>query len=168
MQEKKPILIVGVGNSIQMDDGAGIHALAELDKLDLPDEVELFDGGTLGIDLMPWLEGRQKLIFIDSVKGGQNPGTLFKFTPDDLNYDSAPKTSVHQIGLIESLQMISLIGNAPDKVVIFGIQPDIIDWGENLTPKVQLALPKLIEHILNEIEKSIEELNNPIMEEKNG
>lgn len=167
MNNKKPIMVIGVGNVIQMDDGAGIHTLRELEKLPMPEEVELFDGGTLGIDLMPWIEGREKLIFIDSVKADMEPGTLFKFTPDDLNYDEAPKTSVHQIGLIESLQMISIIGKAPEKIVIFGIQPDIIDWGEELTPSISKAIPKLVEHILNEIKLSIEEIKNPIMEDKN-
>lgn len=164
----KPIMVVGVGNSIQMDDGVGIHVLNELKNYDLPDEVELFDGGTLGIDLMPYIEGREKLIFIDSVKAGQEPGTILRFQPDDLNYDDAPKTSVHQIGLIESLQMISLIGKAPDRIVIYGIQPKTIDWSEELTDEVKASIPKLIPHILKEIERSLEELKNNITEEENG
>ncbi len=165
---KKPIMVIGVGNLIQMDDGVGIHTLRELEKLDLPEEVELFDGGTLGIDLMPFIEGREKLIFIDSVKAEEKPGTIFKFEPDDLNYDDAPKTSVHQIGLIESLQMISMIGKAPDKIVIFGVQPKTINWGEELTPEIQSAIPKLIPHLLQEIYKSVDEIKNNLMEEKNG
>lgn len=165
---EKPIMIVGVGNSIQMDDGVGIHVLNELKNYDLPDEVELFDGGTLGIDLMPYIEGREKLIFIDSVKAGQEPGTILRFQPDDLTYDDAPKTSVHQIGLIESLQMISLIGKAPDRVVIFGVQPKTIGWSEELTDEVKASIPKLIPHILKEIERSLEELKNNITEEENG
>jgi hydrogenase maturation protease len=135
---------------------------------DLPEEIELFDGGTLGVDLMPWLEGREKLIFIDSVKGGQKPGTLYRFNPDDLNYSSAPKTSVHQIGLIESLQMISLIGKTPGNVVIFGVEPGTIDWGEELTEDVQKSIPKLIDHIKKEIKVSIKELKNLETEETNG
>lgn len=165
---KKPILVVGVGNSIMTDDGAGIHAIRELEKMDLPDQVELFDGGTLGIDLMPFIEGREKLIFIDSVKGGNKPGTLYKFRPDDLNYESAPKTSVHQIGLIESLQMISLIGKSPGRIVIYGVEPHIIDWGEELTEELEAVMPKLIKHVLKEIENSVEEIKNLITEETNG
>lgn len=164
----KPIMVVGVGNSIQMDDGVGIHVLRELENYDLFEEVELFDGGTLGIDLMPYLEGKEKLIFIDSVKAGQKPGTILRFQPDDLTYDDAPKTSVHQIGLIESLQMISLIGKAPDRIVIFGIQPKLIDWSEELTDEVKASIPKLIPHILKEIERSLEEIKNNITEEENG
>lgn len=165
VKKVKPIMVIGVGNSIQMDDGVGIHFLRELEKETIPEEVELFDGGTLGIDLMYYIEGRDKLIFIDSVKAGEKPGTLFKFQPSDLTYDDAPKTSIHQIGLIESLQMISIIGKAPDKIVIFGVQPKTIDWGEQLTPEVKASIPKLIKHVKEEIDKSIEEIKNPIMEE---
>ncbi len=165
---KKPVMIIGVGNSIQMDDGIGIHVLRELEKYPLPEEVELFDGGTLGIDLMPYIEGREKLIFIDSVKADQKPGTIFKFEPDDLNYDDAPKTSVHQIGLIESLQMISMIGKAPERIVIFGVQPAVINWGEDLSPEVRSSIPKLIPHLLKEIEKSVKEIENKKTEEVNG
>ncbi len=161
-------MVVGVGNSIQMDDGVGIHVLRELQKYDLPEEVDLFDGGTLGIDLMPYLEGKEKLIFIDSVKAEQKPGTIFRFQPTDLDFDDTPKTSVHQIGLIESLQMISMIGKAPDKIVIFGIQPKTIDWSEELTDEVNAAIPKLIPHLLKEIEKSVEEIKNNITEEEDG
>ena len=165
--EPKPVMVIGVGNSIQMDDGIGIHTLNELRKFDLPEEIELFDGGTLGIDLMPYIEGREKLIFIDSVKGGEKPGTIFKFEPEDLNYDDAPKTSVHQLGLIDSLQMISLIGKAPDKIVIFGVQPKTIDWGEELTPELKDSIPKLLPHLLKEIKNSAEEIKNKITEELN-
>ncbi|MCF8261136.1 MAG: HyaD/HybD family hydrogenase maturation endopeptidase [Melioribacteraceae bacterium] len=168
MITNKKILIVGVGNSIQMDDGVGIHTINELKKYDLPRNVKLFDGGTLGVDLMPWLEGNDHVIFIDSVDANENPGTIFKFKPDDINYESAPKTSVHQIGLIEAIQMIKLIGKAPSEITIFGIQPKTIDWGENLTEPVENSIPKVIKHVLAEIENSLKELNNPLMEEENG
>ena len=165
---KKPILVVGVGNSIMMDDGIGVHVVRELEKKNLPESVEVFDGGTLGIDLMPFIEGREKLIFIDSVKGGNAAGTLYKFHPDDLNYESAPKTSVHQIGLIESLQIISLIGKTPGRIIIFGVEPHTIDWGEELTPALNSVMPKLLKHVLDEIENSVEEIKNLITEETNG
>jgi hydrogenase maturation protease len=131
--------------------------------MELPENIELFDGGTLGVDLMPYIEGKEKLIVIDSVDAGEKPGTLFRFRPDDLNYEEAPKTSVHQIGLIESLQMVKLFGKVPDEVVIFGVQPGLIDWGEELTDEVKAAVPKLIKHILKEIEKL--EIKNPKLEE---
>ncbi len=165
---KKPIMVIGVGNSIQMDDGFGIHALNELKNHALPEDVELFDGGTLGIDLMPWIEGREKLIFIDCVKGGNKPGTLYKFKPEDLTYEDEIKTSMHQIGLIESLQMIAITGKAPDDITIFGVEPKAIDWGEELSEELKSVIPKVIKLLLNEIEESIKEIKKLKSEETNG
>ncbi|MGD8780473.1 MAG: HyaD/HybD family hydrogenase maturation endopeptidase [Ignavibacteria bacterium] len=165
---KNPIMVIGVGNLIQMDDGFGIHVLNELSKYEMPAEVELFDGGTLGIDLMPWIEGREKLIFIDCVKGGNKPGIIYKFRPEDLTYEEEIKISVHQIGLIESLQMIAMTGNAPDKITIFGVEPNVIDWGEELTDELKRVIPKVVKLVIREIEESINEIKNSKLEETNG
>ncbi|MCB0283031.1 MAG: HyaD/HybD family hydrogenase maturation endopeptidase [Calditrichae bacterium] len=150
---KKPILVVGVGNSIQMDDGVGVHVIREMEKNILPDNVELFDGGTLGIDLLPWIEGHEYLILVDSIKADHPAGTIFRFHPQDIDYDDAPKTSIHQLGLIDSLKMCALTGIAPREVVIFAVQPGVIDWGEDLSPQVEATVPKLVRLVNEEIEK---------------
>ena len=78
--ERKPVLILGVGNSIQTDDGIGVHVINKMKEDPWPGYVELFDGGTLGYDLLGIIEGRKKIIVIDAVKGQQSPGTLYRFT----------------------------------------------------------------------------------------
>lgn len=155
---KKPVLVIGVGNAIQKDDGVGIHVYRRLKQVKLPEEVEILDGGTLGVDLLPYIEDRKKLIIVDAVKTEHKPGSLFKFSPNDINYEEAPKTSVHQIGLIDSLKMAALVCSAPSEIVIYGVQPEIIDWGEELSPEVEKVLPKLTNLLIEEIEKSIKEL----------
>ncbi len=98
--DRKPILILGVGNTIQMDDGIGVHVIEAMKNKPLPPNIELIDGGTLGYDLLGIIEGRKKIIVVDAVKGQQPPGTLYKFSPEDVptdnNYDS-----LHQLGIIE-------------------------------------------------------------------
>lgn len=163
--DKKPILVAGVGNSIQMDDGGGIHVLWELQKLTMPDDVDLLDGGTLGIDILPWIEGRKKLLVIDAVDANAAPGTIFRFEPEVINYTEVPKTSIHQFGLIDALQMAALSGKAPEKTVIYGVQPERIDWGESLSPDVQAAVPKVINLIMTEIRSSIIQLRKEILME---
>lgn len=150
---KKPILVAGVGNLIQMDDGVGVHVIQELEKQEIPENVKLFDGGTLGIDLLPWIEGHEYLILIDALKSDQPAGTIFRFQPEDIDYDDAPKTSIHQLGLIDSLKMCSLTGISPKEVVIFAVQPEVIDWGETLSPAVAATIPKLIRLVQNEINR---------------
>ncbi len=162
LYNKKPILVVGVGNLIQRDDGFGVHAVRALAGQVLPDNVDLFDGGSLGPEMLPWLEGRRKIVFIDAVNAGMAPGTLFRFEPQDLQYHMEEKTSIHQIGLIDTLSMAELMGDIPDEVVIIGVQPKVIDWGEDLSPELENVVPKAINLVKKEILK-----NTTILEEQN-
>lgn len=160
LHSKKPVLIVGVGNLIQRDDGFGVHVVRKLADEELPEDVELFDGGTLGPEMLPWLEGRDKVVFIDAVNADMEPGKLFRFKPGDLQYQMQEKTSIHEIGLIDTLSMAELMGTAPRDVVIIGVQPKVVDWGEELSPELQNVIPKVINLVKNEITK-----HNSISEE---
>lgn len=159
LYNKKPILVVGVGNLIQRDDGFGVHVVRVLADKDLPDGVDLFDGGSLGPEMLPWLQGREKIVFIDAVDAGMKPGTLFRFEPNDLQYQLGEKTSIHQLGLIDTLSMVELMGAAPREVVIIGVQPKVIDWGEELSPELENVIPKVIELVKKEINTISEEHN---------
>ncbi|MEN8221677.1 MAG: HyaD/HybD family hydrogenase maturation endopeptidase [Acidobacteriota bacterium] len=149
--DRKPILILGVGNTIQMDDGIGVRVVEEMKNNQLPENVELFDGGTLGYDLLGVIEGRKKIIVIDAVKGQQSPGTLYKFSPDDVpsenNYDS-----LHQLGIIEAIRLAYLQNKAPEKTVIIGVEPEVIDWGLSLTGTIKAKIPRIIDLVIDEIE----------------
>ncbi len=157
--EKNPILVVGIGNCIQMDDGVGIHVLRELEKLPMPPGVELLDGGTAGIELLPWLEGRRKVIFIDAVDAQEAPGTIFRFAPGAVEYDMIPKASVHEIGLVDALQMAALVGRAPEETIIFGVQPKTIDWSESTTEEIRAVIPRVTSLVLDEINESVNEFH---------
>ena len=150
---EKPLLILGVGNKIQRDDGIGVHMIEQLNRMALPEWVELFDGGTAGFDLIPVLSNRKKVIVIDAVKGSVPAGTLFKFTPEDLENEEHSYDSLHQLGIIESLQMAKLMDRAPDDCVIFAVQPGVIEWGLTLTDSVESAIPKLTDAILREVDQ---------------
>lgn len=163
LQSKKPVLVVGVGNLIMRDDGFGVHLVRNLAEETLPEDVELFDGGTLGPEMLPWLEGRDKVVFVDAVQAEMEPGTLFRFEPGNLQYNMEEKTSVHDIGLIDTLSMAELMGTAPREVVIIGVQPKIVDWGEDLSPELQNVIPKVINLVKKEIT-----MHNSISEEHNG
>jgi len=162
LYNKKPILVVGVGNLIQRDDGFGVHVVRALAEESLPDNVDLFDGGTLGPEMLPWLEGREKVVFIDAVQADMEPGTLFRFEPNNLQYQTQEKTSIHEIGLIDTLSMAELMGSAPREVVIIGVQPGVVDWGEDLSPELQNVIPKVINLVKKEII-----IHNSILEEHN-
>ncbi len=146
------IVVVGVGNLLMKDEGIGIHALQELEKLDLPPDVKLIDGGT-SPDLIAYTRAGEKLIIVDAAKAGGEPGDIYRFKPEDLATEKPVLSSAHQMGVVENLALMDLTGHKPAEVVIIGIEPGVIDWGMELSPILQEKLPKLIEVVLEEINR---------------
>jgi hydrogenase maturation protease len=150
-KDKVPsIVVIGVGNLLMKDEGAGIHAIRELEQLNLPPDVNLIDGGT-SPDLIACTRAGAKMIIIDAAKAGGEPGAIYRFRPEDLAAEKAELASAHQMGVVENLAMMELAGNKPASVIIIGIEPAEIDWGMELSPTLQARMPKLIEVVLKEI-----------------
>jgi hydrogenase maturation protease len=152
-----PILILGVGNILLSDEGVGVRVIEAMESLELPDDVELFDGGTASVDLLNNLADRDKVIIIDAVQGGSKPGTLYRFTPDDITVQRQNFTSIHQVGLLETLTTAKYLGCEPREVVIFGIEPKEVNWGLELSSEIRVVLPRVVELVLNEIETARQE-----------
>ena len=148
--------MLGVGNSLQIDDGVGVHAVAELLKMDWPAEVEIVDGGVAGLDLIAIIDQREYVIVLDAIDAGHKPGTVFRFTPEDIENQTARYDSLHQIGLLETIQMAKLTGSAPKHTVILGVQPEKVDWGMELTETIRACVPRLIELTKEEIKNAME------------
>jgi hydrogenase maturation protease len=151
------ITILGVGNELLSDEGVGIHTIKELQKREFPPGIEVLEGGTDGFGLINIITSTDHLIVIDSLKGGGKPGSIYRFHIDDA--PSCPdlfKTSVHQIGILEVINLSSLIGNTPDTIVI-GVEPKELKTGMALSPEIKNKIPRIIELILDEI-KNISEI----------
>jgi hydrogenase maturation protease len=146
-----PILILGVGNLLLCDEGVGVHIIDLLKKLELPVYVELIDGGTALIDLLHLLCDRVKVIVVDAVRLGSQPGSVYRFTTDEVSELKPNQISVHQIGILEALRMAELAGWSPGQTVIFGIEPAKMDWGLELSPEVTKTIPDVINLILEEL-----------------
>jgi len=145
----KKILIIGVGNLILRDEGIGVHAVRALERKTLPPQVEVIDGGTATIELLPAIQAAERIIVIDALRGGGLPGTIYRVSPEDLMVDAERLLSLHQVGLLEVLGMARQLGGNPE-VVIIGVEPKEIAWGMELTPEVETKLPKVIEAVLSE------------------
>jgi hydrogenase maturation protease len=153
MHEKETIpriVIVGVGNLLMMDEGIGIHAIQALEKLNLPPDVKIIDGGT-SPDLIAYTRAGEKLIIIDSAKAGGQPGYIYRFHPEDLASVKPELASAHQMGVVENLALMDITGRKPSEIVIIGVEPGTIDWGMELTPTLLARLPKIIEVVMKEI-----------------
>jgi len=151
MEESKVrFAVVGVGNLLLKDEGIGVHIARALQQIDIPHNVKIIDGGT-SLDLPDCLENVDKLIIIDAVKTGGQPGTIYRFHPYDMDIESEGIISLHELGLAQSLRMMRLIGNEPKETVIIGIEPKEINWGTELSAELQQKIPEIINIVLGEI-----------------
>lgn len=150
----KKIIVLGVGNELLSDEGVGVHTVKELSRKKLPPEVEVIDGGTDGFSLINIIVEADRLILIDCVKGGSKPGTIYKFNIKDAPSCSDKfKTSVHQISILEVINLSGLIGKIPETTVI-GVEPQSISTGMELSQQVKAKIPRVIELVLEEISLS--------------
>lgn len=152
--DRKPVLVLGIGNILLTDEGIGVRVIDRLQEIALPDNVEILDGGTAGVDLLDILADRQKVIIIDAVDAGCTPGTVVCFGIDQLMPKDHPEVSLHELGIAETVFMTKQLGCAPKEVTVYGIQPENINCGLELSQTLQNAVEYVVELILTE-------LNNP-------
>jgi len=145
------IVILGAGNVLLKDEGVGIHVIHALQDSPPPPDIDLevIDGGTSS-EALYLLEGADKLIIIDAVRGGSDPGSVYRFRPAEITPGDKDYASLHQIGILESLQMIELIGGKPKNTVIIGIEPKEIDWGLDLSPELEHKIPQIVKLVMEE------------------
>jgi hydrogenase maturation protease len=145
-------LILGLGNTIMSDDGVGPKVIEKLQQeVDLPDGVTLLDGGTLGLDLLPYLEEVRRLILVDAVEIGQPAGSCVRLSGDDVPMALENKLSAHQMGMKDLLAVARLMGHLPDEIILIGVQPACLQMDTELTPSVAAALPRLVAMVKTEI-----------------
>jgi hydrogenase maturation protease len=145
-------LILGAGNLLLSDDGAGVHVIQRLQEVvELPEEVRVLDGGTLGLNLLPFLEGVSYLVIVDAMETGQPPGTLRRLAGDEVPAYFSVKMSPHQIGLPDMLFAAKLRDLYPREVVVWGVQPGSTEVGLELTPAVAAQVDLLVTKILEEL-----------------
>lgn len=149
MERSMDICIIGVGNILMQDEGIG-PKIAEILRKNYTFEpnIEIIDGGTLGLDLLPYIEKYKKIIIIDVVDFGKEPGFIKILRGEEIPPYLKTKLSVHHVGVQDLLEVARLMGYMPEELVLAGIQPESIDLGLDLSPTMVGKLNELIEEIL--------------------
>lgn len=152
MDDKK-ILVLGIGNILLRDEAIGVRVVEELqERYSFSPNVDMMDGGTLGLSLLDPICRNDYVIVVDAVQNGQAPGTLYRMPAEELNKRMKFKNSLHQLDLVETLVYAEMLGKRPDAVII-GVEPaDISPWGTEMTEIVQSRLPEMCSRVLSEIE----------------
>ena len=158
MENKKPILVIGIGNLIIKDEGVGIHVVRRMNDMSLPPSVELLDGGILATSWLYLIEGRKKVIVIVTMKGGGQPGTIYRFTDKEIGEKRKGYfRTIEEQEFTDDVKTSRIMGTPPDEVIFLGIEPE--DTGEEsfmleiaLSPTLESKMPEIIEMVMKEIE----------------
>lgn len=144
-------MVLGLGNVLHGDDGAGAQAINRLrEDARIPSDASLVEGGTLGLELLPYVWDCSRLIVIDAVDVGEAPGTVVRLEGEELN--SLPgNSSVHQLGVSDLLVALRVLGGKQPAVVLLGVQPADTDWNTELSPAVGAALDALVAAAVQEL-----------------
>ena len=134
------IVIVGLGNVLLKDDGVGVHAVKELQK-DPPENVVVAEIGTRALSAEQLIEDADVAIAIDAAQAGGPPGSIYRFDADNLKTER--RCSLHEMGIIGVLRLMP--EESRPKVIILGVEPEVIDYGMELSPSVQAVLGRVVE-----------------------
>ena len=138
-----------------MDEGVGVHVAQKMMEMDMPPEVHVVEGGTEGFGLAHVILQADRMILIDAVRGGGEPGSIYRFDIEDSPpYPDIFKTSVHQISILEVINLSELIGSTPQTTII-GVEPKSLEMGMKLSPEVEAKIPKVIRMICEEVEECL-------------
>jgi hydrogenase maturation protease len=145
-------LVLGLGNVLLRDEGIGVWIAESLRRRWwFPPEVLVIEGGTLGLDLLPRLDAIERLLLIDAVTVGREPGSVVRLEGDAVPAALAVKISPHQIGVQDLLAVARFSGAEPPRVVLCGMEPERLDPGIGFSPRVRARLSELEERVLAEL-----------------
>jgi hydrogenase maturation protease len=154
----KKLLVLGVGNILMMDEGIGVHAVHEFwkEKEDWDEtRVDFIDGGTFTQDIFYLFEEYEKVLVLDVVRAKHTPGTIYSLDEEELIHNEKQVLSLHDVDLLDSLDMAEMRGHRP-KVKVVGIEPEKIDWGLEMTPTLVKAFPSFMKVARTHIKKLLE------------
>ncbi|MBN1506871.1 MAG: hydrogenase maturation protease [Sedimentisphaerales bacterium] len=144
-------MILGIGNILLCDEGVGVRVVQAMREMALPPGVEVADGGTAGADLLDIISDRRKVIIIDAMDAGAEPGTIRHLRVEELAGGTGTRISLHEIGLMETLAMARHLNSAPIEVSILGVQPKEVRPGDKLTEELTAVVPRVVRMILDEL-----------------
>jgi hydrogenase maturation protease len=137
------IAVVGIGNSLLTDDGAGIHTLERFADSNTDEDIQCLDGGTVGLALLDRLANLHGLVALDAMILGKEPGSVTVLEGEDMDsHLRKQRGSVHELGLADLLDALRLRGELPDKRALIGIEPADMNWGTEPTAPIAAAVPE--------------------------
>ena len=158
MDKVKRIAVIGVGNILMGDEGLGVRAVEKLEARKVPLNVTLFDGGTFLHSLLGTLEGFDKAVIIDAVKGGSAPGAIYRFTLQELESKQTGEPgrmlSLHELVVPKALALEKLVSKLPEEIIFLGMEPEKIIPSRELSETVSGKMDQLLDAVEKEFSET--------------
>lgn len=162
MVSNSPILILGIGNYLMGDEGVGVHTALRLQEMQLPENIEIVDGGTGGFHLLQYFEDHDTVILIDATLDGNAPGTIRLIEPRFAK-DFPRAMSTHDIGLRDMVSALQWMEKMPH-IYLFVVSIETIQQqGIELTPAIEQAMPLLLEKVQEQALQLLEQKQPALM-----
>ena len=151
--EQITVTVLGVGNILLQDEGFGVRVIEEMTRrFSFPPHVQVLDGGTLGMELLRFLDGTEKLILVDAIAGGKPPGTLYQFYNDEVTAYFKEKVSAHELGIQDVLAVLEVLEQPISEMVVLGVQPESLAISLHLTDTLASQVHETIRLISKQLE----------------
>ncbi|MGD9677190.1 MAG: HyaD/HybD family hydrogenase maturation endopeptidase [Vulcanibacillus sp.] len=148
----KNIKIIGIGNTLFSDEGVGVHLLSYIrDLIPETEHLEIIEGATDGIKLLQPVEESDYLIILDAINSGKEPGTVITLQAEEIPKYFGLKVSVHQLGFHDVLNAALIRDSLPEKIIMFGVQPESLELGLEVTDSVKKSMPTIVDLVVNQV-----------------
>lgn len=150
---KNDVVVIGLGNILMSDEGIGVHIVRRLSSQQgkFPD-VNFIDAGSAGMNLLHLIANRKKAIIIDCAKMGEKPGTVRRFTADEVvSIKHLTHFTLHEIDILQVLNLSKQLGECPPEVIFFGIEPETLKLGQNLSKTLAVQIDSHISAVCEEL-----------------
>lgn len=151
------IVVIGIGNNLLGDDGAGVHVVEQLKTEQWPLPITFLDGGTLSFSLLEHIETADHLIIVDAAYLDASPGTVAVFRNSELEHflTHSRRPSVHEVNLLDVLGAARLRGRLPGEYALVAIEPEVVGWSSTPSPAVAAAIDKACGRVAELIEEAL-------------
>ncbi len=151
---EKTTVVLGAGSPLMGDDGLGVEVVEALaERWEESSTLRFLDGGVWGMRLLPYIEDADRLIVVDAIRAGVEPGALVRLERNEIPRHMHAKLSPHQIDLGEVFAVAELRGHFPPEAIAIGIEPEIVLAYGPLSEVVRASVPDLIEAVERQLEE---------------
>lgn len=149
LPENNTITLLGVGNILLTDEGLGVHVINTLkDNYLFTPTINIIDGGTMGMELLSYMDGMKRLVLVDAINGGEKPGTVYEFTHEEVENYFTKNISAHEVGIQDILRIRALQEEPLEAATVIGVEPFSLEIGLEPSSVVAKVLPEVISRVI--------------------